>query len=262
MIDLAKPLPESICHDGPFPDDLMPCIRKFFQSENSRPPGLDVYPDVYAADVFFPLQRPAEQAAMMRIARKIKPLTVAELGADKGGSLYGWCKSLRTVQNVIGCEIRGLPYHAVFEAVFPNVRFKWLNKSSYAPETVDEVARFLWGKRDAFLFKEAPDNQIDVLFIDSDKSAYILDFNAYLPLMNPDGIIFVHDVADPVPREGFEAMLAHGNYQHEEIRILTDVDEVKAKRDRGERLTPHDHWLLHWDGASASVGVIYLGEKP
>lgn len=235
--------------DGPFPDNLIAGIEKFFESEATRPPGLDIYPEVFESDTFFPLQRKRELAQMMRIARTVMPTTVMEIGADKGGGLYHWCKCLPTVKRVIACEIRGTPYSALFEKHFPGIKFLWLPESSYATATVAKVCKFLLGTK------------IDCLFLDGDKSNFFRDFTIYQHLMAHQGLIFVHDIEDPAPSEAFQMMcrnvLTHG-------KIIDRQDSMDAL-DRQDRdipaTTPYEDWLRYWGGRSCCVGVLYMESR-
>lgn len=228
--------------DEPFPIGMMDCIRKFFATEDTRDPGFDVYQDVFDTELFFPLQRQAELALMMQEARKINPVTVMEIGSDKGGGLYHWCKSLHSVTQVIACEIRGTPYASMFEDSFPNITFNWQPKGSI--DAVLDVRDWLGI------------DKIDCLFIDGDKGKFVEDFDAYLPLMNPNGIVFMHDINDREPTLAFEKVICRG-YRHKRIIDTSDYRRETIKPSN----TPHGGWLRHWRGRSCGVGVIYLGDK-
>lgn len=234
--------------DEPFPDDMMDCIKEFFKTERSRGYGLDCYDAVFASNRFFPLQRKNELIEMMRIARSINPNVVMEIGADKGGGLYHWCKCLESVSRVIACEIRGTPYKYEFENAFPYIDFLWIEDSSYDPATVAHVSSWL-GK-----------DPIDCLFIDGDKSHFDTDFEAYLPRMNPNGIVFMHDINDDPPRQAFELIRnKYTNFASQEIVDIREALDAIARREQGIPSTSeHENWLRHWEGRSAGVGVIRL----
>lgn len=269
--------------DAPFPAGMMPDIQKFFREVHpTLPPGRDWYPEVFATEYFFPLQRPRELAAMVRAARRAGPpcedcvpdrvgtaatgvpldmcrvdclrcggrgtagpVTVMEVGADKGGGLYHWCQCLPTVRNIIGCEVRGLPYAGEFGAAFPDLNFSWHPTGSL--NAVASVADTLAG------------NAIDVLFIDGDKLGMWQDFQAYLPLLRrPGGVVFMHDVSDDHPAQAFKAVVRAG-FRTDLIINRSEGLEAGVRADAGEApLNNHDGWLMHWRGRSCGVGVVYL----
>lgn len=232
--------------DEPFPAQMMPDIERFFESEHTREPGLDLYPDVFDAGLFFPLQRPEELRKMIQIARTRNPQVIYEIGADKGGGLYHWCKCFPDVKRVIACEIRGTPYRYLFEKAFPHIDFLWLEASSYDPDTVSTIDKWL-GK-----------DLIDILFIDGDKSWFDKDFDTMQPYMKHNGIVFMHDIQDRPPVEAFESVIKRG-YLSERV---IDKSDTHASLERQKAGIPpsslHEGWLRHWKGASCGVGVIYL----
>lgn len=226
--------------DAPFPEGLMPCLTAFFEDVHpDLVPGRDVYPEVFASPLFFPLQRKRELERMVRIARSRSPKTVMEIGCDKGGGLYHWYQCLPSVEAIIGCEVRGTPYSDLFNKNLPNVDFLWTRDSRHR-DTIASVIEFLDGDR------------IDVLFIDGDKGAFLDDFNLYAPLMSSSGIVFMHDVTDPDPKRAFNSVKRMGRYKTEVIHDVSEVAEAKGD-------TAHDGWLRYWSGRSCGVGVIYIG---
>lgn len=235
--------------DDPLPSNLNEQLTKLFATESTRTPGADFYQAVFDDPVIFPLQRPREMAKMIAKAREIRPRIVYEIGADKAGGLYHWCKCLPSVERVIACEIRGVPYGSLFQEAFPALDFLWMAESSYAKGTVDYVRNWLHGER------------IDVLFIDGDKSMFDVDFDVYLPLMNPNGIVFMHDINDRAPTEAYEKVIARG-YRHEEILDIQDsIAAMERESDGIPTATSHEGWLRHWRGQSCGVGCIFLGER-
>lgn len=222
--------------DADFPKDLLPSIEKFF-SEDTEPEGLDLYPNVFK-EAFFPLQRQTELKHMITVARKHKPKVIYEIGADKGGSLYHWCKCLLPT-HMIACEIRGTPYKHLFEKHFTNIHFTWIE----GPSTIINP-----------LIELPP---IDILFIDGDKGAFETDFYNCLPYMNRPAYAFMHDVQDEQPRAGFNAVAPHFK-----TGIFVNIDDTKVALGK-EALglppeNPHEGWLRHWRGKSCGVGIISL----
>ncbi len=241
--------------DGPFPPGMVAEIERFLTTEAQRPAGQDLYPEVFGTATFFPLQRQAELVRMMQLARSLNPRVVMEIGADKGGGLYHWCKCLPSVERVIACEIRGTPYADAFSKAFPHLDFLWLPQSSYATETVQRVRKWLGG--DPY---DGSDT-IDCLFIDGDKSYFDLDFYTYRPLLSRKALVFFHDILDPEPYKGFEK----ARRVYEWMQIIDRRDAVAALEREGKGLSianAHEGWLRHWKGASCGVGVLFHGGRP
>jgi len=235
--------------DVDFPEEMMPAIEKFFAKIHpTLRPGEDLYPEVFDT-AFFPLQRKRETIQMIRLARSRSPKIVYEVGADKAGGLYHWCQCIDTVERVIACEIRGTPYKHLFEAAFPHLDFLWIEASSFAPESVEGIKRWLGT------------DLIDVVFSDGDKGSFRRDFPIYLDLMRPDdGLILLHDITDEAPGDCYRAIVE--NLAHYEIIDTSESDEAMQRIAAGEpATTDHEHWLRYWHGRSCGVGVIPLGEE-
>jgi hypothetical protein len=264
--------------DAPFPDAMMPDIAKFFREVHpTLKPGRGVYDEVFRTELFFPLQRKRELAKMLEVARgtgepcaqcggdggnpvndatcsacigtgHFGPRVVMEIGADKGGGLYHWCM-MPSVRTVIASEIRGTPYMHLFEEAFPDIQFYWVQSSSYNATNVYRVLQFL-GKR-----------KLDVLFIDGDKAGMLRDFEAYHRMVDPAGVIFMHDVRDAGgPREAFATVKRRG-FRTEHVVDVSEYEELEAARQYHvsylPELTSWQQWLLHWKGRSCTVGVVY-----
>ena len=224
--------------DDPLPKGLAEAWERFFSQEHTRPSGQLVYPEVFHSNLLFPLQRASELRWMMDKAGGSR--TVMEIGADKGGGLYHWCK-LPNVLRVVACEFRGTPYSTAFERAFPWIEFLWLPCSSYAAETVALVKGWLRG------------GKIDSLFVDGDKSHFDTDFWRYRPYLREGGQAFFHDVQDEAPGRAFRSVSATRAYSSEAFVSRDDWKEVK-----GEPANPHEGWLLHWKGRSCGVGRVVV----
>ena len=238
-----------MAHPDEFPDGMLSEIALFLAHDCERSAGMDLYLDVFRTNFFFPLQRQGELAAMMRLARVVEPKVVMEIGADKGGSLYHWCKCLPTVKRVIACEIRGTPYARFFSEAFPHIQFCWLSASSYDYRTVTGVRTWLGG------------DPIDCLFIDGDKGAFDVDFDCYtrrFPMAN--NLVFMHDIQDELPGNAFWRCAEP--YGHTTVIDLADTQVAMKRAKEGLPVAnPHEGWLRHWEGRSCGLGVIYLKEK-
>lgn len=239
--------------DDPYPEGMVDEIKRFLADDHKRRRGEDWYLDVFETQTFFPLQRRHELAEMMRRARQIRPRVVMEIGADKGGGLYHWAKCLPTVDRIIACEIRGCPYKTMFDRAFPHIDFLWLEDTSQ-----DDNDAFVQG----WLQTIGGISRIDILFIDGDKTKFLEDFDAYLPLMSQDGLVFMHDVQDRLPKEAYETVLARG-YRGETIIDTSESLEQEVLDMQGvPPRNPYEAWLRHWKGSSCGVGVIHLASKP
>jgi len=234
--------------DAPLPTNLNEAWEQFFLSEDSRKPNHDSYDDIFDDGTLFPLQRKRELEKMVHAARLKDPKIVAEIGADKGGGLYHWCKSLESsVKKVIACEIRGTPYKKLFEKAFPEIDFLWLPQSSYSEATVNIVYDWLG------------EDKIDTLFIDGDKSLFATDFYTYRPMMRERGIVFMHDIQDQAPGGAYKKVLLDNNYDICTIIDKSESEESVIRKNQGEEATSaHERWLRIWEGRSCGVGVINL----
>ena len=230
--------------DLPLPDGLVAEWTKFLVTDSERPTGEDMYLDIFNHGLLFPLQRSFECAAMIGTARKeIRSIRcVMEIGADKGGGFYHWVKGFPYVHKAIACEYRGVPYIPAFENAFPNVQFLGLPDSSYDSVAVGKVRKFLDGE------------QLDCLFIDGDKSGTSKDFEAYLPLMRPGGLVFIHDINAEIHARSFFFSL-HGRFR---LALLLDGREGKAMQESKQApQSGYEGWLKIWGTTSCGVGVVY-----
>lgn len=215
--------------DGPFPKDYNLWLKEFMQKEQSRMSGLGIYEDVFRSPIF-PLQRKRELREMLRLS--IDARVVMEIGTDKGGGFYHFLKNCIDLEKAIGCEIRGCPWESSFKEAFPHVDIHCILDS----RNVNSVKSFLEGEL------------IDMLFIDGDKGRFYEDFLLYLPLMALNGIVFVHDIQDAVPRKGFDKIKEGKRWS-----VIINTTEWITADD-----SEHGNWLKLWKGESCGVGVIHL----
>lgn len=232
--------------DDPFPVGMVEHINEFLAEDQTRPAGKDCYDEVFADPYMFPLQRRRELVKMIQLARSYLPKVIMDIGSDKCGGLYHWCKCFSHVEKVISCEIRGTPCTEAFEKAFPNTKFLWLPVSSYSRVAAAAVDHFL------------DDDRIDVLWIDGDKSNFETDFNLYRPYMNSPGLVMMHDITDhPYPGESFDTCCAA--YAHDRLIDREESVAATAREDEGIPVANnHEGWLRHWKGQSCGVGVIYI----
>lgn len=229
---------EAIAMDGPLPQNLLPAWEAFLHH--------DGYKDIFHDNTLNPLQRKNESRRMLQIANGCEPETVMEIGADKGGSVYLWLTHCSSIRMMIVCEVRGTPYRHLFEERFPDVHFLWLPGSSYDPKTRRHVSDWL------------EDRDIDVLFLDGDKSHFDTDFNLYNPMVSNDGVILFHDVNGhgPMRDAWLDAALQHSGFDFIDIREVAELQR-KINEEGYAPSTQYENWLLYWKGRSCGFGAVY-----
>jgi hypothetical protein len=233
--------------EGDFPEGLVAEAERFMFKEADYHAYFTG--SVFLTGMFFPLQRMKESDVMLEITNEIRPRTIMEIGIDKSGGFYRWPLCVPTVQNLIGCEVRGTPCCELFERKFPDKKFLWLEKSSYDPMTVKSVKTWFQCIGDW-------DGKIDVLFIDGEKAATLFDFDAYLPLMSKSGIVFIHDIQDESPGAAFQTIIDRG-YKHTRIIDTTESAWLVNRKPKNA----YENWIKHWNGRSCGVGVVYMEGK-
>jgi predicted O-methyltransferase YrrM len=241
----APPKPTTYsCADSALPAGLAEEWEQFFESEDSRLAGEDIYTDIFSNGLLFPLQRMRETAEMMQRARRIKPRVIMEIGADKGGSFYHWIKSQPSVKKAIALEIRGTPYAQSFRRAFPDVDFLFLPTASLDAWALREVRGFLAG------------DALDCLFLDGDKGSFDRDFYAYLGFTRPSSLVFLHDVFGTAPpAKVFEELKPH--FPTELILNTTETEEAARRASGGEAITSsYEGWLRVWTHPTCGVGIV------
>jgi hypothetical protein len=99
---------------------------------------------------------------------------------------------------------------------------------------------------------------IDALFIDGNKLNFATDFGCYFGMMTRPGVVFMHDIQDEDPALAYWRVLRDFGLRHEEIIDTSEVALAKATPP-SER-TPHENWLVDWDGRSCGVGCLFIGD--
>lgn len=226
--------------DGSMPPAIAPAWNEF---RHLSPPNLDQYAEIFEHPQFFPLQRRAELAWMMRQARAIEPRTVVEIGSDKGGGFYHWNRSLSaTVERSLGIEIRGVPWLHGFQRLFDHQVYGLAECSRSA--IVLELARAI-----------AP---IDCLFIDGEKARARDDFETWLPFMRKGGLVFFHDTRDDIePARVFKSL--RGRFATTEFVDGREGTDAQVRKGGGESpRSEHDAWAMHWGPTSCGVGMVQV----
>lgn len=245
MFDAKAPI-------NPITQQLNAEWEKFMLAEPFRRSGDDSYRDIFNNGWLFPLQRVNETAAMIRLARELKPRVVMEIGSDKGGGFYHWIKGLPSVKRAVAIEYSGVPFASAFERMFPEVDFHFIHASSYELATVESVRHFL------------AEDKFDCIFIDGDKGRTRDDFEAYVSMVRPGGLIFIHDVeqsiykgAVPNPSEAFYEL----RKRYKLSVILDGREGMDAEtRERGGEVptSSYETWLRTWKWNSCGVGIVHI----
>lgn len=237
-----------------FPPGIQETWAVFVKEHAGLQPGRDVYPEIFNNGTLFPLQRQNELRTMMQCARGVSPQVVMEIGSDKGGSFFHWCKSLPTVRRAIAAEYRGVPFIDAFLKLFPTIDFCFIEGSSYDPANVARVSQFLNDTNEA----DRPD-MIDCLFIDGDKNGTARDFAAYAPLVRRGGFVFIHDIEDKSihPSQFFYTLAKdYPTFGHIDGREGVEAEKRAAA---GEpETTAYEGWLRIWKWTSCGVGVVRI----
>jgi len=127
------------------------------------------------------LQHQAEWIQFLEYVAKLKPTTIVEVGVYNGASTL--CLSHFT-KHIIGIDINQKNRKVIKEKIERNCAYDFIRADSQ--KSGAKLAYALGGK------------QIDLLFIDGDHSYEGVkgDFNYFLPFMEPDGVIALHDIVD------------------------------------------------------------------
>jgi cephalosporin hydroxylase len=172
----------------------------------------------------------------------LTPKIVCDIGSDKGGNAFLWCKNLTTVKKAVFIEYRGVPFAKEISEMFPHIEFLFIQGSSYDPQNVDSVKKFLGTDR------------IDFLFIDGDKTAFAKDFYNFKPMVKSGGIACMHDINGEPPEDDFKMVS-----KTEKTFTIIDGSEYDEWVASGKKPTSAwESWLEYWKKSSCGVGVIQL----
>lgn len=141
------------------------------------------------------VQHRDEIIQLVKVVQEQNPETIVELGTDKGGTFFLWCRLLKQLKKIAsidlpdgrfggGYDSRRIKLYRYFLFDNANVSTLFLRNDSHEPET--KAALVKWLKPD----------KIDFLYIDGDHtySGVKQDFEMYSTLVRPGGIIAFHDI--------------------------------------------------------------------
>lgn len=142
-----------------------------------------------------PDQDPDELTQLVRRVQARAPRVIVDIGTRHGGTLFSWIRSNPQAELVISIDLPdGAPpeRHRLFQRFVsdrPQTRLVCLSADSHAAATVATVRELLAGRR------------IDLLFLDGDHRFDGLrqDYELYMPLMRPGGMVAIHDICAVQP---------------------------------------------------------------
>ncbi len=184
-------------------------------------------------------QKITELSPLISLLKKRKLNTVVEIGTEKGGTLYAWCRIAMPDAVIISIDLPGGPFGGGYtlQDVKKFRKYKkekqklyFLRKDSHKQDTKKELMKKLNGRK------------IDFLMIDGDHryTGVRRDWQMYSLLVKQNGIIAFHDILfhPKIPECKVERLWNEikDNYKHREF-----IDKAD---DRG--------WG-QWGG----IGVIY-----
>jgi predicted O-methyltransferase YrrM len=139
------------------------------------------------------VQKVSELSPLIRLLKRRKLRTIVEIGTQKGGTLYAWCKIAEPDALIVSIDLPGGPFGGGYSLKDmkrfrtykrKNQKAYFFRKDSHKKSTKDELIRKLKGRK------------IDFLFIDGDHrySGVKRDWKLYAPLVKKNGLIAFHDI--------------------------------------------------------------------
>jgi cephalosporin hydroxylase len=166
-----------------------------------------------------PRQHNSELANLLNEIILLEPKVILEIGTDRGGSLYGFCRVSRNPELIISIDLPGgefgggyLPCRKklykefIYDKQFTKMHL--MQCDSHQPSTHAELLKLLNGKF------------IDFIFFDGDHTyeGIKIDFELYYHLVRPGGIIAFHDIIT-------------GDKNHEVFRFWGEIRERYAHKE-------------------------------
>jgi predicted O-methyltransferase YrrM len=139
------------------------------------------------------VQKVSELSSLISLLKRRKLRTLVEIGTEKGGTLYAWCKAAEPDALIVSIDLPGGPFGGGYSLKDmkrfrkykrKNQKMYFFRKDSHKKCTKDELMRKLKGRK------------IDFLFIDGDHRyrGVKKDWNLYAPLVKKNGLIAFHDI--------------------------------------------------------------------
>jgi predicted O-methyltransferase YrrM len=143
-------------------------------------------------------QREEEIVPLLELLSQDPPRTILEIGMHKGGTLFLWTRVAAEDALLVTVELRPIFGRLGRQSPFVLVR-RAFARASQRIEFVDRADSGAGGTVERV--KTALGNRaVDFLFIDGDHryEAVKRDFELYVPLVRPGGVVALHDVS-PMP---------------------------------------------------------------
>jgi cephalosporin hydroxylase len=185
------------------------------------------------------VQKVSELSTLIRLLKRRKLRTIVEIGTQKGGTLYAWCKVAEPDAIIFSIDLPGGPFGGGYSLKDmkrfrmykkKNQKVYFFRKDSHKKSTKDELVRKLKGRK------------IDFLFIDGDHRyrGVKKDWTLYASLVKKNGLIVFHDI------------LFHPKFPQCKVDRLWN--EIKRRYPNREFSDKHDD--RGW-GQWGGIGVIY-----
>lgn len=162
------------------------------------PAGLDsgaVFDFAVAEPEIRPNQKKVEIVWLLRLLEEMRPEVVLEIGTDRGGTLFLWTRVASPDALLLTVDIRKMVGRLGKLSPFALVRKSFERErqrielvdgvDSGREDTVDRLSRLLGGR------------PVDFLFLDGDHRLESVrrDFELYVPLVRPGGVVALHDIS-------------------------------------------------------------------
>jgi predicted O-methyltransferase YrrM len=189
------------------------------------------------------VQKVKELSPLICLLKKRKLRTVVEIGTQKGGTLYAWCKVAEPEALIVSIDLPGGPFGGGYSLKDmkrfrtykkKNQKICFFRKDSHKKSTKDELLKKLKGRK------------IDFLFIDGDHryKGVKKDWTLYAPLVKRNGLVAFHDI------------LFHPKIPQCKVdRLWNEIKRQYRNREFIDRYD--DRGWGQWGG----IGVIYYREK-
>jgi predicted O-methyltransferase YrrM len=138
-------------------------------------------------------QKITELSPLISLLKKRKLKTIVEIGTERGGTLYAWCKIAQPDAMIISIDLPGGAFGGGYSLSDvkkfrkykrKNQTLYFLRKDSHKQATKKELMKKLNGQK------------IDFLMIDGDHryTGVKKDWQLYAPLVKQNGLIALHDI--------------------------------------------------------------------
>lgn len=185
------------------------------------------------------VQKTKELSPLISLLKRRKLTTVVEIGTEKGGTLYVWCKIAQPDAMIISIDLPGGLFGGGY-TVRDSRKFRSYGKKQQKMYFLREDSHKQSTKK--VLQSKLKGRKIDFLMIDGDHryDGVRKDWELYAPLVKENGIIALHDI------------LYHPNIP--ECKVDRFWNKIKPLYRYKELLDPaDDRGWGQWGG----IGIIY-----